>query len=195
MYHVCVNTAGLHASAAMGLSGRLEFDTAVTTGFVRGHRRAPATTNNRRIHRDTHHRCTRMYKRSNLPPVPRSTAAVLRHKGGTQGKGGGGRPPVALVAPGQRAAEMWAGPEVGAVPAGNARTRARTAPTPMVRWSNGRESPSPSLMSHFRRGGSPATLPNGSAGESLPAKPQAGAQLHWAGGRRRSRKSLGPPAK
>jgi hypothetical protein len=25
MYHVCVN-AGLHASAAMGLSGRLEFD-------------------------------------------------------------------------------------------------------------------------------------------------------------------------
>jgi hypothetical protein len=26
MYHVCVNTAGLHASAAMGLSGRLEFD-------------------------------------------------------------------------------------------------------------------------------------------------------------------------
>jgi hypothetical protein len=26
MYHVCANTAGLHASAAMGLSGRLEFD-------------------------------------------------------------------------------------------------------------------------------------------------------------------------
>jgi hypothetical protein len=26
MYHVHVNTAGLHASAAMGLSGRLEFD-------------------------------------------------------------------------------------------------------------------------------------------------------------------------
>jgi hypothetical protein len=25
MHHVCVNTAGLHASAAMGLSGRLEF--------------------------------------------------------------------------------------------------------------------------------------------------------------------------
>jgi hypothetical protein len=42
--------------------------TAVTTGFVRGHR-APVTTNNRRAHRDTHHRCTRMCKRSNLPPV------------------------------------------------------------------------------------------------------------------------------
>jgi hypothetical protein len=26
MHHVHVNTAGLHASAAMGLSGRLEFD-------------------------------------------------------------------------------------------------------------------------------------------------------------------------
>jgi hypothetical protein len=26
MYHECANTAGLHASAAMGLSGRLEFD-------------------------------------------------------------------------------------------------------------------------------------------------------------------------
>jgi hypothetical protein len=26
MYHVCVNTAGLHAPAAMGRSGRLEFD-------------------------------------------------------------------------------------------------------------------------------------------------------------------------
>jgi hypothetical protein len=26
MYHVHANTAGLHASAAMGLSGRLEFD-------------------------------------------------------------------------------------------------------------------------------------------------------------------------
>jgi hypothetical protein len=66
MYHVCANTAGLHASAAMGLSGRLEFDSsnhARTTGFVRGHR-APVTTNNRRIHRDTHHRCTRMYKRA-----------------------------------------------------------------------------------------------------------------------------------
>jgi hypothetical protein len=35
--------------------------TAATTGFVRGHR-APATTNNRRIHRYTHHRCTRMCK-------------------------------------------------------------------------------------------------------------------------------------
>jgi hypothetical protein len=42
--------------------------TAVTTGFVRGHR-APVTTNNRRVHRDTHHRCTRMCKRSNLPSV------------------------------------------------------------------------------------------------------------------------------
>jgi hypothetical protein len=26
VHHVCVNTAGLHASTAMGLSGRLEFD-------------------------------------------------------------------------------------------------------------------------------------------------------------------------
>jgi hypothetical protein len=26
MYHVCVNTAGLHAPAAMGLGGRLLFD-------------------------------------------------------------------------------------------------------------------------------------------------------------------------
>jgi hypothetical protein len=26
MHHVCANTAGLHASAAMGPSGRLEFD-------------------------------------------------------------------------------------------------------------------------------------------------------------------------
>ena len=26
MYHVCANTAGLHAPAAMGLSGRLEFE-------------------------------------------------------------------------------------------------------------------------------------------------------------------------
>jgi hypothetical protein len=42
--------------------------TAVTTGFVRGHR-APVTTNNRRLHRDSHHRCTRMCKRPNLPPV------------------------------------------------------------------------------------------------------------------------------
>jgi hypothetical protein len=42
--------------------------TAVTTGFVRGHR-APATTNNRRLHRDSHHRCTRMCKRPNFPPV------------------------------------------------------------------------------------------------------------------------------
>jgi hypothetical protein len=46
--------------------------TAVITGFVRGHR-APVTTNNRRAHQDTHHRCTRMCKRSNLPPVSRST--------------------------------------------------------------------------------------------------------------------------
>jgi hypothetical protein len=71
------NTAGLHASAAMGLSGRLLFgrSTAVTTGFVRGHR-APVTTNNRRAHRDTRQRrCTRMCKRSNLPPVPRSRPA------------------------------------------------------------------------------------------------------------------------
>jgi hypothetical protein len=42
--------------------------TAVTTDFVRGHR-APVTTNNRRLHRDSHHRCTRMCKRSNLPPA------------------------------------------------------------------------------------------------------------------------------
>jgi hypothetical protein len=42
--------------------------TAVTAGFVRGHR-APVTTNNRRIHQDTHRRCTRMCKRSNLPPA------------------------------------------------------------------------------------------------------------------------------
>jgi hypothetical protein len=48
--------------------------TAVTTGFVRGHR-APVTTNNRRPHRDFHHRCTRMCKRPNLPPVPRSSPA------------------------------------------------------------------------------------------------------------------------
>jgi hypothetical protein len=48
--------------------------TAVTTGFVRGHR-APVTTNNRRTHRGTHHRCTRMCKRPNLPPVPRSSPA------------------------------------------------------------------------------------------------------------------------
>jgi hypothetical protein len=34
--------------------------TAATTGFVRGHR-PPVTTNNRRVHRDTHHRCTRTY--------------------------------------------------------------------------------------------------------------------------------------
>jgi hypothetical protein len=50
--------------------------TAVTAGFVREHR-APVATNNRRIHRDTHHhhRCTRMCKRSNLPPVSRSSPA------------------------------------------------------------------------------------------------------------------------
>jgi hypothetical protein len=42
--------------------------TAATTGFVRGHR-APVTTNNRRVHRDTQRRCARMCKRSNLPPV------------------------------------------------------------------------------------------------------------------------------
>jgi hypothetical protein len=51
--------------------------TAVTTGFVRGHR-APVTTNNRRIHQDTHRRCTRMCKRSNLPPVSRSSPASER---------------------------------------------------------------------------------------------------------------------
>jgi hypothetical protein len=44
--------------------------TAATAGFVRGHR-APVTTNNRRTHRDTHRRCTRMCKRPNLPPVSR----------------------------------------------------------------------------------------------------------------------------
>jgi hypothetical protein len=48
--------------------------TAATAGFVRGHARPPGlappgTTNNRQAHRDTHHRCTRMYKRSNFPPV------------------------------------------------------------------------------------------------------------------------------
>jgi hypothetical protein len=70
---VCVNTAGLHASAAMGLSGRLEFAIAgATAGFVRGHR-APVTTNNRRAHRDTDHRRTRMCKRPNLLPVSRSS--------------------------------------------------------------------------------------------------------------------------
>jgi hypothetical protein len=42
--------------------------TAVTTGFVRGHR-APVTTNNPRLHRDPQHRCTRVCKRSNLPPA------------------------------------------------------------------------------------------------------------------------------
>jgi hypothetical protein len=72
-HHVCANTAGLHASAAMGpvITWR---STAVTTGFVKGHR-APVTTNNRRIHRDTHHRCTPMCKRPNLPPVSRSSPA------------------------------------------------------------------------------------------------------------------------
>jgi hypothetical protein len=39
--------------------------TAVTAGFVRGHQ-APVTTNNRRFHRGTHHRCARMGKRSNI---------------------------------------------------------------------------------------------------------------------------------
>jgi hypothetical protein len=48
--------------------------TAVSTGFVRGHR-DPVTTNNRRVRRETHHRCTRMCKRSDLPPVPRSSPA------------------------------------------------------------------------------------------------------------------------
>jgi hypothetical protein len=55
MYHVHVNTAGLHASAAMGLNGRLLFDSSnrgPRAPFVR----APVTTNNRRIHRDTRHR-------------------------------------------------------------------------------------------------------------------------------------------
>jgi hypothetical protein len=59
-----------------GCTPRLEWgpvvawcSTAVTTGFVRGHR-APVTTNNRRAHRDTHHRCTRMCKRSRLPLCP-----------------------------------------------------------------------------------------------------------------------------
>jgi hypothetical protein len=45
---------------------------AATAGFVRGHR-APVTTNNRRAHRDTDHRCTRMCKRPNLLPVSRSS--------------------------------------------------------------------------------------------------------------------------
>jgi hypothetical protein len=51
--------------------------TAVTTGFVRGHR-APVTTNNRRLHRDSHHRCTRMCKRPNLPPVFQVQSSLLR---------------------------------------------------------------------------------------------------------------------
>jgi hypothetical protein len=52
--------------------------TAVTTGFVRGHR-APVTTNNRRrVHRDTHHRCTRMCKRPNLPPVFQVQSSLLK---------------------------------------------------------------------------------------------------------------------
>jgi hypothetical protein len=52
--------------------------TAATTGFVRGHQ-APVTTNNRRVHQDPHHRCTRaMYKRSNLPPVSRSSYELDR---------------------------------------------------------------------------------------------------------------------
>jgi hypothetical protein len=37
---------------------------------IRGHH-APVTTSNRRAHRDTHHRCSRMCKRSNLPPASR----------------------------------------------------------------------------------------------------------------------------
>jgi hypothetical protein len=60
------------------LRGRLLwpcYSTAVTAGFVRGHR-APVKTNNRRVHRDTHHRCTRMCKRPSLPPVPRSNCQL-----------------------------------------------------------------------------------------------------------------------
>jgi hypothetical protein len=58
--------------------------TAVTTGFVRGHR-APVTTNNRRLHRDPHHRCTRMCKRSNLPPVLQAQSPSLPKRCQIQG--------------------------------------------------------------------------------------------------------------
>jgi hypothetical protein len=47
LYHVCVNTAGCTPRLQWG-SVVAWSSTAVTTGFVRGHR-APVTTNNRRI--------------------------------------------------------------------------------------------------------------------------------------------------
>jgi hypothetical protein len=52
--------------------------TAVTAGFVRRGHRDPVTTNNRRAHRDTHHRCTRMCKRSNLPYCSQVQSNLLK---------------------------------------------------------------------------------------------------------------------
>jgi hypothetical protein len=85
LHSTCANTAGLHhtepaAHLGLGCNGNpgngarwpTRSSTAAITGCIRGHR-APVTTNNRRLHRDTHHRCTRMCKRSNLPPVSRSS--------------------------------------------------------------------------------------------------------------------------
>jgi hypothetical protein len=71
------HTRKYRRAARLGCNGArwpTRSSTAATTGFVRGHR-APVTTNNRRLHRDSHHRCTRMCKRPNLPPVPRSSPA------------------------------------------------------------------------------------------------------------------------
>jgi hypothetical protein len=71
------HTRKYRRAARLGCNGArwsTRSSTAVTTGFVRGHR-APVTTNNRRLHRDSHHRCTRMYKRPSLPPAPRSSPA------------------------------------------------------------------------------------------------------------------------
>jgi hypothetical protein len=65
------HTRKYRRAARLGCNGArwsTRSSTAATTGFVRGHR-APGTTNNRRLHRDSHHRCTRMCKRSSLPPA------------------------------------------------------------------------------------------------------------------------------
>jgi hypothetical protein len=68
-----VNNAGLHAPAAMELDGRHKVREQQPRALLEDTGlQSPVTANNRRLHRDPHHRCTRMYKRSNLHPVPRS---------------------------------------------------------------------------------------------------------------------------
>jgi hypothetical protein len=80
LHHAYANTAGLRAPAAMGLGARwsTRSSTAVTAGFDRGHR-APVTTNTRRLHRDSHRRCTRMCKRPNhLPPAFQVQSSLIK---------------------------------------------------------------------------------------------------------------------